>query len=41
MLDLANMKVEEKLTKKTWKPDFGTTVFNKKSGAVAIGVRDF
>ncbi len=45
--NLANVRsgeyegLKEKLTKKTWKPDFGTTVFNKKSGAVAIGVRDF
>ena len=27
--------------KKDWKPDFGPTIFNKKSGALAIGVRDF
>ncbi len=45
--NLANVRsgeyegLKEKLTKKTWKPDFGTTFFNKKSGAVAIGVRDF
>ena len=45
--NLANVRsgeyegLKEKLTKKTWKPDFGKTFFNKKSGAVAIGVRDF
>ena len=31
---------KEKISKKEWKPDFGDS-FNKKSGATAIGVRDF
>ncbi len=45
--NLANIRsgeyegLREKLTQEIWKPDFGTTFFNKKSGAVAIGVRDF
>jgi|TARA_B110000881_G_scaffold221591_1_gene252372 glutamate formiminotransferase/formiminotetrahydrofolate cyclodeaminase len=33
--------LQVKLLKKDWKPDFGPTIFNKKSGALAIGVRDF
>lgn len=33
--------LKEKLLDKDWKPDFGSTVFNKKSGALALGVRDF
>jgi len=33
--------LQVKLLKKEWKPDFGPTIFNKKSGALAIGVRDF
>ena len=32
--------LKEKISKKEWKPDFGDS-FNKKSGATAIGVRDF
>ena len=45
--NLANVRLGEyeglqvKLLKKDWKPDFGPTIFNKKSGALAIGVRDF
>ena len=31
----------EKIKQRQWKPDFGPAVFNKKSGATAIGVRDF
>ena len=31
----------EKLTKEEWKPDFGPAVFNAKSGATAVGARDF
>jgi glutamate formiminotransferase/formiminotetrahydrofolate cyclodeaminase len=31
----------EKLRQPEWKPDFGPDVFNEKSGATAIGVRDF
>ncbi len=30
-----------KLTKAEWKPDFGPAVFNKKSGATAVGAREF
>ena len=33
--------LKEKLLDKDWKPDFGSAVFNKKSGALALGVRDF
>lgn len=33
--------LEEKLKDPQWKPDFGEAVFNSKSGAVVIGVRDF
>ena len=32
--------LNKKINSKEWKPDFGS-VFNKKSGATAIGVRDF
>lgn len=32
---------EEKIKKPEWKPDFGPAKFNKKSGATAIGVREF
>ncbi|MEE3034488.1 MAG: glutamate formimidoyltransferase [Bacteroidota bacterium] len=45
--NLANVRsgeyegLKEKLLEKQWKPDFGTTIFNEKSGALAIGVRDF
>jgi len=44
--NLANVRsgeyegLKEKISKKEWKPDFGNS-FNKKSGATAIGVRDF
>ncbi len=44
--NLANVRsgeyegLKEKISKKEWKPDFGLD-FNKKSGATAIGVRDF
>jgi len=31
----------EKIKERRWKPDFGPAVFNEKSGASAIGVRDF
>ena len=31
----------EKIKQPEWKPDFGPAVFNKKSGATVIGVRDF
>ena len=31
----------EKIKEPAWKPDFGPAVFNEKSGATAIGVRDF
>jgi glutamate formiminotransferase/formiminotetrahydrofolate cyclodeaminase len=31
----------EKIKKEQWKPDFGPAVFNEKSGATAIGVREF
>lgn len=31
----------EKLSQSEWKPDYGTTVFNAKAGATAIGARDF
>ncbi len=31
----------EKIKQTQWKPDFGPAVFNEKSGATAIGVRDF
>jgi glutamate formiminotransferase/formiminotetrahydrofolate cyclodeaminase len=31
----------EKIRHPEWKPDFGPAVFNEKSGATAIGVRDF
>src|SRR3982074_2655357 len=31
----------EKIKGAAWKPDFGPAVFNEKSGATAIGVRDF
>ncbi len=31
----------EKLEKSEWKPDFGPARFNKRSGAVAVGARDF
>ncbi len=31
----------EKIKQPAWKPDFGPAVFNEKSGATVIGVRDF
>jgi glutamate formiminotransferase/formiminotetrahydrofolate cyclodeaminase len=31
----------EKIRQPEWKPDFGPTVFNEKSGATVIGARDF
>ena len=31
----------EKIRQPEWKPDFGPAVFNEKSGAIVIGVRDF
>src|ERR1051325_11080564 len=31
----------EKIKEPQWKPDFGPAVFNEKSGATVIGVRDF
>jgi glutamate formiminotransferase len=31
----------EKINQPEWKPDFGRAVFNEKSGATVIGVRDF
>jgi glutamate formiminotransferase/formiminotetrahydrofolate cyclodeaminase len=31
----------EKLQKAEWKPDYGPAEFNKKSGATAVGARDF
>jgi len=31
----------DKLAKEEWKPDFGTSVFNAKAGATAVGARDF
>jgi glutamate formiminotransferase/formiminotetrahydrofolate cyclodeaminase len=33
--------LHEKLHSAEWKPDFGPAVFNKKSGATAIGAREF
>ncbi len=30
-----------KLSKEEWKPDFGPAIFNKKSGATALGAREF
>ena len=31
----------EKLVRPEWKPDFGPTAFNEKSGATAVGAREF
>ena len=31
----------KKIMQAEWKPDFGPTIFNEKSGATAIGARDF
>ncbi len=33
--------LKDKLTKSDWRPDFGPAVFNAKSGATAVGARDF
>lgn len=45
--NLANVRsgeyegLQEKLTKPEWKPDFGSVKFNSRSGAIAVGARDF
>jgi glutamate formiminotransferase/formiminotetrahydrofolate cyclodeaminase len=45
--DLANCRkgeyegLSKKLNDPAWKPDFGPAVFNAKSGATAVGARDF
>ncbi len=31
----------DKIKQREWKPDFGPSVFNEKSGATVVGVRDF
>jgi glutamate formiminotransferase/formiminotetrahydrofolate cyclodeaminase len=33
--------LQDKLAKPEWKPDFGPAAFNEKSGATAVGARDF
>lgn len=33
--------LRKKLADPEWKPDFGPTLFNKRSGATAVGARDF
>lgn len=33
--------LKEKLSRPEWKPDFGPTTFNARSGATAVGARDF
>lgn len=33
--------LKDKLTRPEWKPDFGPATFNAKSGATAVGARDF
>ena len=33
--------LKEKLTRPEWKPDFGPVAFNARSGATAVGARDF
>jgi glutamate formiminotransferase/formiminotetrahydrofolate cyclodeaminase len=33
--------LKEKLTNKEWKPDFGPAKFNPKTGAIAVGARNF
>jgi glutamate formiminotransferase/formiminotetrahydrofolate cyclodeaminase len=33
--------LKDKITKPEWKPDFGEAIFNSKSGAIAVGARDF
>jgi len=45
--NLANVRageyegLKEKLARPEWKPDFGPAVFNPKTGATAVGARDF
>jgi len=45
--NLANVRsgeyeaLKEKLSKPDWKPDFGPAEFNTRTGAIAIGARDF
>lgn len=34
-------RLSEKIKLPEWKPDYGPTIFNSKSGATVIGVRDF
>ncbi len=33
--------LREKLTRPEWKPDFGPAAFNARTGAIAVGARDF
>jgi len=33
--------LKKKLAEREWKPDYGPAVFNEKSGATAVGARDF
>ena len=33
--------LRKKLSDPEWKPDFGPAVFNERSGATAVGARDF
>jgi glutamate formiminotransferase/formiminotetrahydrofolate cyclodeaminase len=33
--------LEQKLSQKDWRPDFGPAEFNRQSGATAVGARDF
>jgi len=33
--------LKEKLAKPEWKPDFGPAIFNPRTGAIALGARDF
>lgn len=46
-IDLANIRageyegLEQKLRDPNWRPDYGQPIFNPKSGATVIGVRDF
>jgi glutamate formiminotransferase/formiminotetrahydrofolate cyclodeaminase len=45
--NLANVRAgeyegfKEKIKEPNWKPDYGTTKFNEKSGATAVGAREF
>jgi glutamate formiminotransferase/formiminotetrahydrofolate cyclodeaminase len=45
--NLANVRageyegLEKKLAKSDWQPDYGPAVFNRKSGATAVGAREF